>query len=272
MPVGASRTSDRARLTPLFGGRGERPLLLAHRWSRATAPENTLAAFDLALEQGADAVETDLRITRDRVIVCIHDATVDRTTDGRGSVAQMTWDEIRRLRARGNNDAAYPDAHVPSLAEVLEALTHRTYLALELKAPVFIQLADAELLLQILDEYDALDRVMALSFNRQVLACVEKAGASFPLGYIAAHNPWPPAGYPFVGPWWPLLLINPLYVAISHMRGQICAPLDPRPETRLRFYQRLNVDALLSDDPLTTRRALERLGAGPESSQAEDGE
>jgi glycerophosphoryl diester phosphodiesterase len=251
---------DSVQLPAELSARKNRPFILAHRGCRAQAPENTMMAFNLALEQGAQAIETDLRITRDRVIACIHDATVDRTTDGSGRVDQMTWDEIRRLRARGNNDAMYPEARVPSLVEVLEALAERTYLALELKAPVFIKPADAELLLKTLDDCKALDRVMVLSFSREALQCVREAGAPFPLGYIAALNPWPPAGYPVVGPWWPLLLVNPLYVAISHWRGQICVPLDPQPERRLRFYLSLKVDGLLSDCPDLTRQALDRLG------------
>lgn len=238
-------------------GRGDQPFILAHRGCRAEAPENTMVAFELALEQGAHAIETDLRITRDRVIVCIHDATVDRTTDGTGRVDEMTWDELRRLRARGNNDTAFPDACVPSLAQVLEGLAGRTYLALELKAPAFTHPADAELLLKTLEEHQALERVIALSFSRAALECLEQAGAPFPLGYIAAFNPWPPARYAMVGPWWPLLLLNPFYVAISHRRGQICCPLDPCPEPRLWFYLWLGVDALLSDCPRLTRQALE---------------
>jgi glycerophosphoryl diester phosphodiesterase len=235
-----------------------RPFILAHRGCRAQAPENTLVAFQLALEQGAEAIETDLRITRDRVIVCIHDATVDRTTDGTGCVEQMTWAEIKRLRARGNNDAAYPSARVPALSELLEALAPRVYLALELKAPVFTRAADVELLLKTLEDYDALDRVIVISFSQEALRCVEGAGVPLPLGHIAAFNPWPSARYSFVGPWWPLLLLNPFYVAISHRRGQICCPLDPRPERRLPFYLWLGVDALLSDDPSLTRRALHK--------------
>jgi glycerophosphoryl diester phosphodiesterase len=240
--------------------RRNRPVILAHRGCRAQAPENTRQAFDLALDQGADIIETDLRITRDRVIVCIHDETVDRTTDGSGPVAQMTWREIKKLRARGNNDTAYPNARVPTLTEVLEAFAQRTYLALELKAPVFTQPADADLMLRTLDDYDAMDRVMALSFSPQALQAIKDAGAPFPLGYIAAKNPWPLPQFQFVGPWWPLLLFNPFYVAISHWQGQLCCPLDPRPERRLRLYLQMGVDALLSDDPRETLQALRRIG------------
>jgi glycerophosphoryl diester phosphodiesterase len=239
--------------------RDDRPIILAHRGCRAHAPENTLAAFRLALAQGADIIETDLRITRDGVIVCIHDATVDRTTEGSGRVDQLPWAEIKQFKARGKNEQSYPEARVPALAEVLETLADRTYFAVELKAPVFTQPADVENLLETLEQYHALDRVLAISFSRQALACVEAVGAPIPLAHITLFNPWPSARYPLVGPWWPLLYINPFYVAISHKRGQICCPLDPTPEPRLPFYLRLGVDALLSDDPEVTLQALATL-------------
>lgn len=238
--------------------RGDKPFILAHRGCRARAPENSMVAFRLALEQGADVIETDLRITRDRVIVCMHDAKVDRTTDGTGRVDQLTWPEIKRLQVRGKNGLAYSETRVPAFVDVLEALASRTYLALELKTPAFTQSADVKLLLKTLEDYDALDRVIVISFSQRALRCVEEAGAPFPLAHIAVVNPWPSARYPMVGPWWPLLILNPFYVAISHRRGQICCPLDPRPEPRLPFYLRLGVDALLSDDPLVTRQALGR--------------
>jgi glycerophosphoryl diester phosphodiesterase len=250
---------SRTNLPREFVERRDRPFILAHRGCRARAPENTIPAFELALEQGADAIETDLRITRDRVIVCIHDDTIDRTTDGHGRVEEMTWDEIRLLRAQGNNAQEYPEARVPSLTELLAVLGHRTYLALELKAPAFTSRADCDLLLDTLADSGVVGRVMALSFSREALLCLRDAGASVPLGYIAALNPWPPSHFPLVGPWWPLLLLNPLYALVCHRRGQVCAPLDPKPEPRLRLYRRLRMDALLSDDPGLTLEALEGL-------------
>jgi glycerophosphoryl diester phosphodiesterase len=192
-------------------------------------------------------------------MVCIHDATVDRTTDGTGPVDRLTWADIKQLRARGNNEAAYPEAKIPSLAELLATLGQRTYLAVELKPPAFTQFADAELFIRALEQHKALDRVLALSFSRQALNCVEAVGVSIPLAHMTLFNPWPSARYPLVGPWWPLLYLNPFYAAISRRRGQICCPLDPTPEPRLSFYLRLGVDALLSDDPLKTRQALLKL-------------
>ena len=108
------------RLAPAFQGR-PRPYLMAHRGNRVACPENTLAAFRHALADGADIIETDLHLTADGVFVCIHDATVDRTTDGSGEVARMTLAELQGLSAAcGRPDHAAE--RVPTLAETAALL------------------------------------------------------------------------------------------------------------------------------------------------------
>ena len=75
------------------------PIVIAHRGGALDAPENTLAAFKLAKQNGATGVEFDLDFTKDGVPVIIHDSTVDRMTDGTGNVSDFTYEEIRRLNA-----------------------------------------------------------------------------------------------------------------------------------------------------------------------------
>src|SRR5688500_1182799 len=79
--------------------RGEWPVNLAHRGASVLAPENTIEAFRLAVEAGAGGLELDVHMTRDGHMVVIHDATVDRTTNGSGAVSEMTLQELRRLDA-----------------------------------------------------------------------------------------------------------------------------------------------------------------------------
>lgn len=107
------------------------PLLIAHRGGAGLAPENTLAAFRPAVEQhGADMIELDVHATADGECVVIHDATVDRTTDGTGAVAAMTYAELRELDAGYRftvaGGATYPfrgrGVYLPTIAEVLTAL------------------------------------------------------------------------------------------------------------------------------------------------------
>lgn len=104
-----------------------RRLVIAHRGASAEAPENTLPAFRLGLEQGAHALELDVRLTRDGAAVVLHDPTLDRTAARPGEVARMTLDELRAADAGGGYraaDGARPWAgrgvRIPTLAEVLE--------------------------------------------------------------------------------------------------------------------------------------------------------
>src|SRR5262245_7648951 len=80
-------------------GRGAMPLVIAHRGASADAPENTIAAFELALDQGADALELDVHLSLDDQPVVIHDFTLERTTDGAGPVRARSMRELKRLDA-----------------------------------------------------------------------------------------------------------------------------------------------------------------------------
>src|SRR5260221_4554163 len=89
------------------------PLILAHRGASHAAPENTLAAFTLARQMGADGVELDTSLTRDGVPVVIHNLKVDKTTDGSGPVVAMTLKEIKALDAGSKFSAAFKCELVP---------------------------------------------------------------------------------------------------------------------------------------------------------------
>ncbi len=91
-----------------------------HRGAAGLAPENTLAAFRKAIELGVDALEMALHVTRDGELVVIHDETLDRTTDGRGSIADLTLGEIRRWDAGGKFAPAFRGERIPTLREVIE--------------------------------------------------------------------------------------------------------------------------------------------------------
>lgn len=121
------------------------PRIIAHRGASARAPENTLEACRLAVEEeGAEGLELDVHRTRDGHVVVLHDSTVDRTTDGRGPVVGFTLDELQRLDAGyrfappGSPPGTVPPyrgrgIRVPTLREILEAFP-RTWLSLDLKA------------------------------------------------------------------------------------------------------------------------------------------
>ncbi|MGZ4133125.1 MAG: glycerophosphodiester phosphodiesterase, partial [Actinomycetota bacterium] len=103
------------------------PLVVAHRGASAERPENTLAAFERAIEAGADAAEFDVRITADGHAVVLHDPDVGRTTDGTGLVGDLTLDEVRALRVGGS------DERVPMLEETLRCCSGRIGVDVEIK-------------------------------------------------------------------------------------------------------------------------------------------
>ena len=117
----------------LLGRHSGHPVVIAHRGASEGAPENTLVAYRLAMELGAAAAETDLRTTADGVVVAMHDATVDRTTDGTGPLEQLTLEQLQSLDAGAWKAAAFAHERVPTLAELLDLAGEDLHLCLELK-------------------------------------------------------------------------------------------------------------------------------------------
>lgn len=108
------------------------PVIFAHRGASAHAPENTLAAFELALEQGADAIELDVKLSADGQVVVIHDATVDRTTGTHGRVRDLSLAQLRALNAGSFFASRFSTEKIPMLEEVFEAVGRRTFINVEL--------------------------------------------------------------------------------------------------------------------------------------------
>lgn len=147
------------------------PTNFAHRGASAVAPENTLAAFDSAVAAGAGGLELDVHMTRDGHVVVIHDATVDRTTDGSGAVRDMTLAELRRLDAgyRYYQDGGYPyrdrRLRVPTLEEVLRRFP-QVYVNIEIKEE---QPGIEQSVLYAIEDARAADRVLVVSRNDGVI-------------------------------------------------------------------------------------------------------
>jgi glycerophosphoryl diester phosphodiesterase len=108
------------------------PILLGHRGAKKYAPENTLAAFNLALEQGADGVELDAKLSADGIIVVHHDTTVNRTTDGKGRLSQLPFAALRELDAGSFFSEKFRGEKIPTLEEVFESIGRRAIINVEL--------------------------------------------------------------------------------------------------------------------------------------------
>jgi glycerophosphoryl diester phosphodiesterase len=230
---------------------------MAHRGNSVAAPENTLAAFRRAIDDGADIIETDLHLTRDGVFVCIHDATLDRTTDGSGPVAELTLAEIKRYSASYGRPEFIAE-RVPALQELTAILPPDVALALELKTDRFLERDVACRLVEECRVVGVADRMAALSFSLDRVLSVQGIAPEIPIGFITLSRLAPTVPAQLIGPFWPLLLINPLYSFWAHRRNMLIAPLDPWPNSRLWLYRLLRCDAVLTNDPAGTLRELGR--------------
>ncbi len=110
-----------------------KPVIVAHRGSSATTPENTLAAFRQAIRDGADAIELDVHLSKDNEVVVIHDATLRRTTSGRGRVRDYTFRELQKFGAGEWFHQRFSSERIPSLREVFEVVPARVGINIELK-------------------------------------------------------------------------------------------------------------------------------------------
>jgi len=153
--------------------------VIAHRGASAYAPENTVPAFDLALAMGADALETDIRTTRDGVLVLLHDHRVERTTNGHGDIAALTWAEVQSLDAGSWFAPEFAGARVPSLANFLARYAALLPLALEIKADG-IECAVIAALAAVREAHE----ITITSFSFATLAAIKKLQPTRRIGWL----------------------------------------------------------------------------------------
>jgi glycerophosphoryl diester phosphodiesterase len=150
------------------------PLVIAHRGDSAHRPENTPASFASALEIGAAIVEFDVHLTKDGAVVVIHDPTIDRTTNGQGTVQDMTLAEIRRVSAGypSRFGSSYAGERVPTLAEALGLLRDRAQAMIEIKTEAVTDDADGGIEAHVVEEVRRAQmekEVALISFDRRAL-------------------------------------------------------------------------------------------------------
>ncbi len=153
--------------------------VIAHRGASSYAPENTFPSFDLALEMGADGLETDVQATRDGVLVLLHDRRVDRTTDGSGPVSEMGWSRLSELDAGAWFAPRFAGARVPSLEAFLARYAGRIGLALEIKAP-----GVEPALVEMLRPYRLDDGLTITSFDWASVAAVRELAPALRVGWL----------------------------------------------------------------------------------------
>ena len=157
---------------------------IAHRGASAYAPENTLAAFDKALDLGAGHVEFDVHFSADGQVVVIHDDTVDRTTNGSGAVASLTLAQLKRLDAGSWFAARFSEEPIPALGELLERYKGRLQFHIEVKGQAEHL---SEKTIDLVRGYGWADSVTIISFQKERLEEARAYAPEIPAGLLASE-------------------------------------------------------------------------------------
>lgn len=239
------------------------PAIIAHRGASAYAPENTLASFKLALQQGADGIELDAKLSADGHVVVIHDQTVDRTTPFHGKVSDFRVAELRKMDAGSHFDIAFKGEPIPTLEEVLKAVGQLTYINVELTNYASPTDPLPEKVAELVRQYKLSHRVIFSSFNPIALLRIRRLLPEAPIGLLAfpGLNGWLARGW--AGR---LLRYQSLHPELQDVTASLVNRLHRQAarvyvytvnlETdMLRLFQ-LNVDGIFTDDPLLAQRTL----------------
>tara|TARA_B100000700_G_scaffold327319_1_gene441513 strand:- start:314 stop:1105 length:792 start_codon:yes stop_codon:yes gene_type:complete len=145
------------------------PLVIAHRGYRGSYPENTISAFEAAIEVNADMIELDVCLTRDRIPVVIHDMTLERTTDGVGFVSNFTLSELKELDAGSWFKKEFKGEPIPSLEETLEQIRGRITVNIEIKPESYQYLESFDSIeiqiCELLEKFEMEESVIISSFK-----------------------------------------------------------------------------------------------------------
>lgn len=154
-------------------------LIYGHRGYSAKYPENTLLAFQKAIEYGADGIELDVHLTKDKKIVVCHDETIDRTFNGKGDIAKMNFDELRKYDSHGQK--------IPTLEEVFELIGPVFKINVELKTDVVDSDELVEETVKFIKAHNP-DRVLISSFNHKSISYARKLDQNLKLGFLFAES------------------------------------------------------------------------------------
>ena len=215
-------------------------MIIGHRGAAALEPENTLLSIKRAIDIGVDAVEIDVHLSKDRELVVIHDATVDRTTDGTGPVSSYTVQEIKRLDA-GKGEA------ISTLQEVIDLIDKRVMLIIELK-----EKGAERSVVDLIIRNNLFDKAYVISFWHRLVKTAKEMDSRTKTGVLLVGSPVDACiatqasadalvmKYSFV---------DREFVKIAHKKGLRVFIWNIDDQDLLKPYVDMGVDAIGSNDP-----------------------
>jgi len=241
-----------------------RPMVIAHRGASAHAPENTLAAFRLAIDHRADGIELDAKLTADGKVVVIHDQTVARTTGARGVVREMTLAQLKTLDAGSFFSSAFTCEPIPTLEEVFIEVGSQVLINIEITNYTSVWDALPDKIAELVIRYGLQESVFFSSFHPLNLVRIRRRLPETPAALLTIVGGF---GKLFQGRLGRLLSpdilhpyftdVSPAMLAREHAFGRrVNVWTVNRPEDMRRLFN-VGIDGIITDDPLLARRVME---------------
>ena len=240
------------------------PLIIAHRGASRIAPENTLAAFRIACELGADGIELDVKLTSDGEVVVLHDQTLNRTTDGHGSLKNYRLAELKKLDAGAWFDHGFAGERIPTLAEVLQTFGDSIMYDIELKSFPSPGQPLVAAVSALINKYNLAEQVLITSFNLWNISQFSRIEPAIPAGILALKGFFGFIPRSQVGRWISPGAIAPDYVALTEnyvrqqkkLKRMVFAWVVNDP-IAIRRMKEWGVEGIITDVPDKARKTLE---------------
>ncbi|WP_315068136.1 glycerophosphodiester phosphodiesterase [uncultured Clostridium sp.] len=223
-------------------------LNIAHRGYSGKFEENTMIAFEKAIEYRADGIETDVQLSKDKIPVLIHDETLERTTDGKGYVKDYTLAELKKFKTKSGKE-------MPTLKEFFELVadSNLKILNLELKNSIFPYEGLEEKVLEMIYEYDIQERIIISSFNHLSLVKMRELDREIKLGALTSSTLANVPRYlkdiavECYHPCFPSIL-NEEYVKEMQEAGIEINPYTVNEEEHMKMVIKLNTDSIITNE------------------------
>jgi glycerophosphoryl diester phosphodiesterase len=254
---------ERLEKPPLMLSQLPKPAIYAHRGASTYAPENTLAAFKLAVEQKADAIELDVKLSADNEVVVIHDQTVKRTTGAPGRVAQLSLAELKELDAGSFFDIKFKGERIPSLGEVFETVGNSVYINIELTNYASLNDDLPNLTAALVKKHGMEKRVLFSSFNPLALIRIHRLLPEVPLGLLTLPGKSGRLLRSPLGRIVPHQALHPnnadtnkQLVDRTHRSGRLVNVWTVNEPQAIRSFISMGVDGIITDQPLLMHQVL----------------
>lgn len=248
-----------------------RPLIIAHRGAAGEAPENTLASFSLALDQGCDAIELDVHLSADGQLIVCHDDDIDRTTTGKGRISEMSVFELKKYDAGLWFHEKFKNEKLPLLEEVFDLVPKETMINVEIKNIPSYYHGIEQMLLDLMIEKNRVEQVVVSSFDHKCLVRLKQLEKEVKIGLLYYTNLFDHQRYANLLRV-PVYSLHPQFEAIHHedisnatKQGLEVYPWTVNKEEAMKKLIDSGVTGIITDYPGKLKQLLKELKICPKS-------